>query len=120
MSLLIVVAFVRFYSYQADFSCAERLDINLKKILMTIFGSMHVKAAKCRQKAVAICGEPCIPKRHRTKKIFGFGCTLAHSLIVGEYLEKKIQLMNHDLTNFYSVGSVFFLGAKKGKIRNLL
>ena len=31
MSLLIVFAFVRFYSYQADFSCAERLDINLKK-----------------------------------------------------------------------------------------
>ena len=30
-----------------------------------------------------------IPKRPRTKKIFGFGCTLAHSLIVGEYLEKK-------------------------------
>ena len=30
-----------------------------------------------------------IPKRPRTKKIFGFGCTLAHSLIVGEYLEKN-------------------------------
>ena len=29
---------------------------------------------------------------------------------------KKIQLMNHDLTHFYSVGSGF-LGAKKGKIR---
>ena len=49
-----------------------------------------------------------IPKRPRTKKIFGFGCTRAHSLIVGEYLEKKIQLMNHDLTSFYSVGSGFF------------
>ena len=54
MSLLIVVAFVRFYSYQADFSCAERLDINLKKILMTIFGSMHVKAAKRRQNWLTI------------------------------------------------------------------
>ena len=49
-----------------------------------------------------------MPKRPRTQKNFGFGCTLAHSLIVGEYLEKKIQLMNHDLTNFYSVGSGFF------------
>ena len=54
MSLLIVVAFVRFYSYQADFSCAERLDINLKKILMTIFGSMHVIGAKRRQNRYSI------------------------------------------------------------------
>ena len=30
-----------------------------------------------------------IPKRPRTKKIFGFGCTLAHSLIVDAYEEKN-------------------------------
>ena len=60
MSLLIVVAFVRFYSYQADFSCAERLDINLKQILMAIFCIMHIKAVKRRQNPVGICGEPCI------------------------------------------------------------
>ena len=60
MSLLIVVAFVRFYSYQADFSCAERLDINLKQILMAIFCIMHIKAVKRRQNPVGICGEPCM------------------------------------------------------------
>ena len=54
MSLLIVFAFVGFYSYQADFSCAERLDINLKKILMTIFGSMHVIGTKRRQNRYSI------------------------------------------------------------------
>ena len=54
MSLLIVVAFVRFYSYQADFSCAERLDINLKNILMTFFGSMHVIGAKRRQNGYSV------------------------------------------------------------------
>ena len=54
------VAFVRFYSYQADFSCAERLDINLKQILMAIFCIMHIKAVKRRQNPVGICGEPCI------------------------------------------------------------
>ena len=63
MSLLIVVAFVRFYSYQADFSCAERVDINLKNLLMTIFCIMHMKAAKRRQKAVGICGVPCTIKK---------------------------------------------------------
>ena len=60
MSLLIVVAFIRFYSYQADFSCAERLDINLKQLLMAIFCIMHIKAVKRRQNPVGICGEPCI------------------------------------------------------------
>ena len=60
MSLLIVVAFVRFYSYQADFSCAERLDINLKHILKTIFCIMHMKAVKRRQNRNTAKEVPCI------------------------------------------------------------
>ena len=60
-----------------------------------------------------------IPKRPRTKKIFGFGCTLAHSLIVGEYLEKKFNWWIMTWPTFI-VLEVFFFGAKKGKIRNLL
>ena len=56
-----------------------------------------------------------MPKRPRTQKNFGFGCTLAHSLIVGEYLEKKFNWWIMTWPTFI-VLEVFFWVRKKGKL----
>ena len=49
-----IVAFVHFLTHNADFSYADSQDINLKKILMTFFGSMHVNGAKRRQNGYSV------------------------------------------------------------------
>ena len=49
-----------------------------------------------------------MPKRPRTQKNFGFGCTLAHSLIVGTYLEKKFNWWIMTCPPFIVLEVVFF------------
>ena len=43
-----------FLTHKADFSYAHSQEINLKKILMPSFSSMHVKAAKRRQNGYSV------------------------------------------------------------------